>query len=113
MTLWQGVLDPVSVDDLLYVRDNSASHQVYYDLFEPVLSQFKQLAGRRGVGRPGKLVGLDSAGSIWWTVEQSWRGEASEGKILGGIGSKNSFKRLLSARRGYGMLCKPQISRKQ
>ncbi|XP_027962738.1 protein FAM151A isoform X2 [Eumetopias jubatus] len=44
LTLWQGVLDPVSVDDLLYVRDNSASHQVYYDLFEPVLSQFKQLA---------------------------------------------------------------------
>uniref|UniRef100_A0A452RD07 Protein FAM151A n=1 Tax=Ursus americanus TaxID=9643 RepID=A0A452RD07_URSAM len=44
LTLWQGFLDPVSVDDLLYVRDNSASHQVYYDLFEPVLSQFKQLA---------------------------------------------------------------------
>ncbi|XP_029803647.1 protein FAM151A isoform X2 [Suricata suricatta] len=45
LTLWQGASDPVSVDDLLYVRDNSASHQVYYDLFEPVLSQFKQLAG--------------------------------------------------------------------
>ncbi|XP_026914910.1 protein FAM151A [Acinonyx jubatus] len=44
LTLWQGASDPVSVDDLLYVRDNSASHQVYYDLFEPVLSQFKQLA---------------------------------------------------------------------
>uniref|UniRef100_A0A8C9JEK8 Protein FAM151A n=1 Tax=Panthera tigris altaica TaxID=74533 RepID=A0A8C9JEK8_PANTA len=37
LTLWQGASDPVSVDDLLYVRDNSASHQVYYDLFEPVL----------------------------------------------------------------------------
>ncbi|XP_062961825.1 protein FAM151A [Cynocephalus volans] len=44
LTLWQGTSDPVSVDDLLYVRDNCAVHQVYYDLFEPVLSQFKQLA---------------------------------------------------------------------
>ncbi|EPQ15418.1 Protein FAM151A [Myotis brandtii] len=44
LTLWQGVSDPVSVDDLLYIRDNCANHQIYYDLFEPVLSQFKQLA---------------------------------------------------------------------
>ncbi|ELW67991.1 protein FAM151A [Tupaia chinensis] len=44
LTLWQGASDPVSVDDLLYIRDNSATHQVYYDLFEPVLSQFKELA---------------------------------------------------------------------
>uniref|UniRef100_A0A8C5JZ29 Protein FAM151A n=1 Tax=Jaculus jaculus TaxID=51337 RepID=A0A8C5JZ29_JACJA len=44
LTLWQGASDPVSVDDLLYIRDNSAVHQIYYDLFEPVLSQFKQLA---------------------------------------------------------------------
>ncbi|XP_006839871.1 PREDICTED: protein FAM151A [Chrysochloris asiatica] len=43
LTLWQSSSDPVSVDDLLYVRDNSATHQIYYDLFEPVLSQFKQL----------------------------------------------------------------------
>ncbi|XP_070365945.1 protein FAM151A isoform X2 [Equus asinus] len=49
LTLWQGALDPVSVDDLLYIRDNSATHQVYYDLFEPVLSQFKQLADREGM----------------------------------------------------------------
>ncbi|XP_067565719.1 protein FAM151A [Pseudorca crassidens] len=44
LTLWQATSDPVSVDDLLYVRDNTATHQVYYDLFEPLLSQFKQLA---------------------------------------------------------------------
>ncbi|KAG8518948.1 Protein FAM151A [Galemys pyrenaicus] len=44
LTLWQGSLDPVRVDDLLYIRDNSATHQIYYDLFEPVLSQFKKLA---------------------------------------------------------------------
>ncbi|XP_008831215.1 protein FAM151A [Nannospalax galili] len=44
LTLWQGTSDPVSVDDLLYIRDNSATHQIYYDLFEPVLSKFKQLA---------------------------------------------------------------------
>lgn len=44
LTLWQGASDPVSVEDLLFIRDNSAPHQIYYDLFEPVLSQFKQLA---------------------------------------------------------------------
>ncbi|XP_021055564.1 protein FAM151A [Mus pahari] len=44
LTLWQGSSDPVSVEDLLFIRDNSATHQIYYDLFEPVLSQFKQLA---------------------------------------------------------------------
>ncbi|XP_037017406.2 protein FAM151A isoform X1 [Artibeus jamaicensis] len=44
LTLWQGSVDPVSVDDLLYFRDNCATHQIYYDLFEPVLSKFKQLA---------------------------------------------------------------------
>lgn len=32
------------MEDLLYIRDNCATHQIYYDLFEPVLSQFKQLA---------------------------------------------------------------------
>lgn len=46
LTLWQSASDPVSVDDLLYIRDNCATHQIYYDLFEPVLSQFKLLASR-------------------------------------------------------------------
>uniref|UniRef100_G3T2C7 Protein FAM151A n=2 Tax=Loxodonta africana TaxID=9785 RepID=G3T2C7_LOXAF len=45
LTLWQVASDPLSVEDLLYVRDNSATHQIYYDIFEPILSQFKQLAG--------------------------------------------------------------------
>lgn len=48
LTLWQGTTDPVSVDDLLYIRDNVETHRVYYDLFEPVLSQFKQLACKEG-----------------------------------------------------------------
>uniref|UniRef100_A0A8D2ALG2 Protein FAM151A n=1 Tax=Sciurus vulgaris TaxID=55149 RepID=A0A8D2ALG2_SCIVU len=54
LTLWQGASDPVSVDDLLYIRDNTAAHQVYYDLFEPVLSQFKDLASRGRAIRRGK-----------------------------------------------------------
>lgn len=41
-------MDAVSVDDLLYIRDNTEAHQVYYDLFEPVLSQFKQQACEEG-----------------------------------------------------------------
>nr|XP_020832554.1 protein FAM151A isoform X2 [Phascolarctos cinereus] len=47
LTLWQSASDPVTVDDLLYIRKNSAIHQIYYDLFEPILSQFKQLAQKR------------------------------------------------------------------
>lgn len=53
LTLWQGASDPVSVEDLLFIRDNSAPHQIYYDLFEPVLSQFKQLACKKGTWRGG------------------------------------------------------------
>ncbi|XP_055978188.1 protein FAM151A [Sorex fumeus] len=44
LTLWQSNTDPVKLDDLLYIRDNTAPHQVYYDLFEPILSQFKEQA---------------------------------------------------------------------
>lgn len=60
------------MDDLLYIRDNCAIHQIYYDLFEPVLSQFKQLASREWSG--------------------GWAGfcrGASEGEVLGGAGRKN------------------------
>ncbi|XP_043733102.1 protein FAM151A-like [Cervus elaphus] len=44
LTMWQSASDPLTVDDLLYIRDNTATHQVYYDIFEPLLSQFKQLS---------------------------------------------------------------------
>lgn len=53
LTLWQGKTDPVKLDDLLYFRDNSAPHQIYYDLFEPILSQFKQQACREHWGQWG------------------------------------------------------------
>ncbi|XP_074859351.1 protein FAM151A [Carettochelys insculpta] len=42
LTLWQGKTDPVTVEDLLFIRDNSRAEQIYYDLYEPVLSQFKE-----------------------------------------------------------------------
>ncbi|XP_030061494.1 protein FAM151A [Microcaecilia unicolor] len=44
LTLWQGELDPITVEDLLYVRDNSRAEEIYYDIYEPVLSQFKEAA---------------------------------------------------------------------
>nr|KAF6505063.1 family with sequence similarity 151 member A [Rousettus aegyptiacus] len=43
LTLWQSISETVSVDDLLYFRDNCATHQIYYDLFEPVLGYGEQL----------------------------------------------------------------------
>uniref|UniRef100_A0A671XTJ4 Protein FAM151A n=1 Tax=Sparus aurata TaxID=8175 RepID=A0A671XTJ4_SPAAU len=41
LTLWQGSTHP-TVSDLLFVRDNSHPARVYYDIYEPTLSQFKQ-----------------------------------------------------------------------
>ncbi|XP_004642658.1 protein FAM151A [Octodon degus] len=79
LTLWQGTTDPVSVDDLLYIRDNTETHRVYYDLFEPVLSQFKQLAlnaTRKQVYYTGgslkpllQLQGGDGLGLEWLVPE--------------------------------------------
>ncbi|XP_043941429.1 protein FAM151A [Protopterus annectens] len=44
LTLWQGSTDPVTIEDLLFVRDNTRPEQVYYDIYDPVLSQFKEIA---------------------------------------------------------------------
>ncbi|XP_072292263.1 protein FAM151A [Eucyclogobius newberryi] len=41
LTLWQGSQHP-TVEDLLFVRDNSHPARVYYDIYEPTLSTFKQ-----------------------------------------------------------------------
>lgn len=44
LTLWQGSIDFITVENLLFFRDNSNIEQIYYDIYEPVLSQFKQIA---------------------------------------------------------------------
>uniref|UniRef100_G1PQ21 Protein FAM151A n=1 Tax=Myotis lucifugus TaxID=59463 RepID=G1PQ21_MYOLU len=89
LTLWQGVSDPVSVDDLLYIRDNCANHQIYYDLFEPVLSQFKQLAmnatRKRSYYSGGSLIPLlqlpgGDALSVEWQVPDI-RGNATAATV--------------------------------
>ncbi|XP_048353160.1 protein FAM151A [Sphaerodactylus townsendi] len=44
LTLWQGKTDPVTVEDLLFIRENSHPEQIFYDIYDPVLSQFKERA---------------------------------------------------------------------
>ncbi|CAI9621345.1 unnamed protein product [Staurois parvus] len=44
LTLWQGSSDPLTLDDLLFIRDNSNPEQIYYDIYEPLLSEFKKIA---------------------------------------------------------------------
>ncbi|KAM8930435.1 protein FAM151A isoform 2-T2 [Pelodytes ibericus] len=44
LTLWQGSSDPLKLEDLLFIRDNSRIEQIYYDIYEPLLSEFKQIA---------------------------------------------------------------------
>nr|XP_020483395.2 protein FAM151A-like [Labrus bergylta] len=47
LTLWQGSIHP-NISDLLFVRDNSYPARVYYDIYEPTLSEFKQAARQQG-----------------------------------------------------------------
>ncbi|XP_020952250.1 protein FAM151A [Sus scrofa] len=79
LTLWQSASDPLLVDDLLYVRDNTAAHQIYYDIFEPLLSQFKQLAAntsrKQSYYTGGSLVPLlqlpgEEGVSVEWLVPE-------------------------------------------
>ncbi|KAM4720830.1 protein FAM151A [Rhinophrynus dorsalis] len=44
LTLWQGTSDPLTLEDLLFIRDNSYPEKIYYDIYEPLLSEFKQVA---------------------------------------------------------------------
>ncbi|KAM4021937.1 protein FAM151A [Anomaloglossus baeobatrachus] len=44
LTLWQGSSDPLKLDDLLFIRDNSRPEEIYYDIYDPLLSEFKQIA---------------------------------------------------------------------
>ncbi|KAK2843980.1 hypothetical protein Q5P01_010639 [Channa striata] len=46
LTLWQGSIHP-NISDLLFVRDNTHPARVYYDIYEPTLSAFKQAARQR------------------------------------------------------------------
>ena len=77
LTMRQSASDPVTVDDLLYIRDNTATHQVCYDFFEPLLFQFKQLAvntsqKQRYYTRGSLIPALQNAGdeglSAQWLV---------------------------------------------
>ncbi|XP_075340392.1 protein FAM151A [Odontesthes bonariensis] len=46
LTLWQGSVHP-NISDLLFVRDNTHPTRVYYDIYEPTLSEFKQAASEQ------------------------------------------------------------------
>ncbi|KAK3513028.1 hypothetical protein QTP70_000191 [Hemibagrus guttatus] len=46
LTLWQGQENP-TVNDLIFIRDNSNPQRIYYDIYEPVLSQFKEAAKQK------------------------------------------------------------------
>ncbi|KAM4810080.1 protein FAM151B [Rhinophrynus dorsalis] len=41
LTVWAGKDDLYPVEDLLYVRDHSEKHSIYYDVFEPQNNDFK------------------------------------------------------------------------
>ncbi|XP_037643958.1 protein FAM151A isoform X2 [Sebastes umbrosus] len=50
LTLWQGSIHP-NISDLLFVRENSHPARVYYDIYEPTLSAFKEGARQQGLLR--------------------------------------------------------------
>ncbi|KAM7378747.1 hypothetical protein PAMP_004346 [Pampus punctatissimus] len=47
LTLWQGSIHP-NVSDLLFIRENTEPDKVYYDIYEPTLSEFKEAANGAG-----------------------------------------------------------------
>lgn len=47
LTVWAGKDDIYSVEDLLYIREHSKEHQIFYDLFEPHKSQFKETVDQK------------------------------------------------------------------
>ncbi|KAL7850928.1 hypothetical protein AOLI_G00212840 [Acnodon oligacanthus] len=77
LTLWQGEDNP-TLNDLLFIRDNSNPQRVYYDIYEPVLSQFKEAAKQKDRPRrfyPGgdivdyfKPANSDGLNILWETV---------------------------------------------
>ncbi|KAF3858835.1 hypothetical protein F7725_012036 [Dissostichus mawsoni] len=50
LTLWQGSIRP-NISDLLFIRENSHPARVYYDIYEPTLSAFRQAASQQGLLR--------------------------------------------------------------
>lgn len=48
LTLWQGKSFKPQLSDLVFVRDNTKPAQVYYDIYEPLLSEFKAAVGEDG-----------------------------------------------------------------
>ncbi|XP_078029028.1 protein FAM151A isoform X2 [Epinephelus lanceolatus] len=50
MTLWQGSVHP-NITDLLFIRENTYPTRVYYDIYEPTLSAFKEAARQQGLLR--------------------------------------------------------------
>ncbi|CAI9615673.1 unnamed protein product [Staurois parvus] len=47
LTVWAGKDDIYSVEDLLYIREHSREHQIFYDLFEPHKSQFRDTVDQK------------------------------------------------------------------
>ncbi|NWW19543.1 F151B protein, partial [Falcunculus frontatus] len=45
LTVWTGAEDMLSVEDLLFIRENFDKSRVYYDIFEPQNSEFKKAIG--------------------------------------------------------------------
>ncbi|XP_078723859.1 protein FAM151A isoform X2 [Lampetra fluviatilis] len=53
LTLWQGKSDVIALEDMLFVRDGTDPTEVYYDIYDPLLSELRD-ADSRGTG--GMLV---------------------------------------------------------
>ncbi|KAG8436865.1 hypothetical protein GDO86_007811 [Hymenochirus boettgeri] len=87
LTLWQGKSDPLMLNDLLFIRDNSYPEKIYYDIYEPLLSEFKNavlIPNRKRMFYPGGSLQLyfhpeDSDGIQvnWYNAEANTLSEIS------------------------------------
>ncbi|XP_075049258.1 protein FAM151B [Mixophyes fleayi] len=51
LTVWAGKDDLYPVDDLLYIREHSEKHRVFYDVFEPQNNEFKKAVQQKQASR--------------------------------------------------------------
>ncbi|CAM9762024.1 unnamed protein product [Lampetra planeri] len=89
LTLWQGKSDVIALEDMLFVRDGTDPTEVYYDIYDPLLSELRD--ADKNAERPklfhtavsllryfGTRDGLD----VLWHQEPSSLGRGTGGMLV-------------------------------
>ncbi|KAM3604975.1 uncharacterized protein V6R79_018928 [Siganus canaliculatus] len=113
LTLWQGSVHNPTVEDLLFVRDNTHPSRVYYDIYEPALSEFKAAAGV-STGRLRRFYPGGDLMDFLSPVHPSFQSSATQRESLEvrwfTVSGRASMLAQLSDAAAAGMLMVPVVS---